>query len=68
MIFSIVNKKVEVLLIRNYLRHSTPGISENARKKKDEHFQGHITSIQFILFFRFTKIQYFINVLTWSDS
>jgi len=26
-------KKVEVLKTRNYLRHSTPGISENALKK-----------------------------------
>ena len=34
MVFTVVNKTW------NYLRHSSPGISENALKK-GEHFQGH---------------------------
>ena len=33
MVFTIINKKIKVLQTRNYLWHSTPGISENARKK-----------------------------------
>jgi len=32
-----LTKKIEVLLTWNYMRHSTPGISENVRKK-GEHF------------------------------
>ena len=38
MVFTIINKKDwSSINDRNYLRHSTPGISGNARKK-DEHF------------------------------
>ena len=35
MVFTIVNKKIEVLQTWNYLRHITPGISENARNKSE---------------------------------
>ena len=51
------------------MRHSTPGISENARKKvnifkdiKLENFNS------FETFFRFKKILYFIYAITWPDS
>jgi len=30
MVFPIINKKTEILLTRNFFRHSTQGISENA--------------------------------------
>ena len=39
MVFTLINNKV--LYPRNYLRQSTPGISEN--RKNGEHFLGYIT-------------------------
>ena len=52
------------------MRHSTSRISENARKKgnifKDIEFENFNSTDT--VFFRFTKIQYFMYALTWPDS
>ena len=51
------------------MRHSSPRISENARKRV-EHFKDinleNLNSIE--TFFRFTKFRYISNARTWPNS
>ena len=64
MVFTIINqKKIKFY----YLRNSSPGIFENALKKENIFKNIKLENLNSIeTFFRFTKIQYFINA--WPDS